>query len=102
MKDGKHVADVVVYKFKDSGLGEGTTNYKSNASGNAKTNGAGVAHFDLKSPDDLDPSSVAGQKLSDAAAFYFCTYNAEDKRNSLVKVEVKSGDKRAVQLIIEE
>ena len=102
MKDGKHVADVVVYKFKDNGLGDGTTLYKSNATGNAKTNGAGVAHFDLKSPDDLDPSSVAGQKLSDAATFYFCTYTADDKRNSLVKVEVKSGDKRAVQLVIEE
>ena len=102
IKAGQPVADVTVYKFKDNGLGEGTTLYKSNNSGTAKTDGAGVAHFNLKSPDDLDPSSVAGQKLSDAATFYFCTYNAEDRRNSLVKVEVKSGDKRAVQLVIEE
>jgi len=101
-KAGKPVADVTVYKFKDNGLGEGSTIYKSNATGNAKTDGSGIAHFDLKSPDDLDPSSVAGQKLSDAATFYFCTYNTEDRRNSLVKVEVKSGDKQKVQLVIED
>lgn len=101
-KDGKAVADINVYKFKDNGLGEGTTLYKSNAGSFVKTNGAGVAHFDLKSPDDLDPSSVAGVELSDESTFFFCTYDADDTRNSLVTVRVKTGDKKKVQLVIEE
>ena len=102
LKAGKPVADIEVYKFKDNGLGEGTTLYKSNASAHVKTNGAGVAHFDLKSPDDLDPSNVAGVELSDASTFFFCTYNAENTRNSLVSVKVKTGDKQKVQLIIDD
>jgi len=102
LKAGKPVADIEVYKFKDNGLGEGTTLYMDNASGHAKTNGAGVAHFDLKSPDDLDPSNVAGVELSDASTFFFCTYNAENNRNSLVSVKVKTGDKQKVQLIIDD
>ena len=102
IKEGKPVADVIVYKFKDNGLGEGTTLYKSNNSGTAKTDGAGIAHFNLKSPDDLDPSSGAGQKLSDAATFYFCTYDSEDRRNSIVTVQAKTGDKLTVQLVIDE
>lgn len=102
IKAGQPVSDVTVYKFKDNGLGEGTTLYKSNNSGTAKTDGAGVAHFNLKSPDDLDPSNVAGVELSDASTFFFCTYNAENTRNSLVSVKVKTGDKQKVQLIIDD
>ena len=101
-KDGKAVSGVVVYKFKDNGLGEGTTLYKSNASAHVKTNGAGVAHFDLKSPDDLDPSNVAGLEIDDKATFYFCTYDSEDRRNSIVTVQAKTGDKLTVQLKVEE
>jgi len=101
IKDGKPVADIVVYKFKDNGLGEGTTLYKSNASGNETTDAAGVAHFDLKSPDDLDPSDVVGVELSDQATFYFCTYDAEGTRNSLATVSVKTGDKKNARLVIE-
>lgn len=97
-KAGSPAAGIQVYKFKDNGLGEGTTLYKSNASGSAKTNAGGVAHFDLKSPDDLDPSDVVDEK----ATFYFCTYDAEDTRNSIVTVSVKTGDKKTVQLVIEE
>lgn len=101
-KAGKPEAGVVVYKFKDNGLGEGSTLYKSNNSGSAKTNAGGVAHFDLKSPDDLDPSNVAGVELEDQATFYFCTYDAEGTRNGIVTVSVKTGDKKTVQLVIEE
>jgi len=101
IKDGKPVADIVVYKFKDNGLGEGTTLYKSNASGNETTDAAGVAHFDLKSPDDLDPSDAVGVELSDQATFYFCTYDAEGTRNSLATVSVKTGDKKNARLVIE-
>ena len=101
-KDGRPVADVVVYKFKDNGLGEGTTLYKSNATGSETTNAGGVAHFDLKSPDDLDPSDIAGVEFSDKTTFYFCTYDEEGTRNSLAVVPVKTGDNKTIQLHIEE
>ena len=102
VKDGKAVSGVVVYKFKDNGLGEGSTLYKSNASGNETTDGSGVAHFDLKSPDDLDPSDIAGTENTDEATFFFCTYDSEDSRNSLATVRVKTGDKKTVKLVIEQ
>jgi len=101
-KAGQPQAGVVVYKFKDNGLGEGITLYKSNAKGNATTNAGGVAHFDLKSPDDLDPSEISGLDFSDQATFYFCTYNAEGTRNGIVTVSAKTGDKKTVQLRIED
>jgi len=101
-KAGKPASGVVVYKFKDNGLGEGTTLYKSNAKGNATTNAGGVAHFDLKSPDDLDPSNVAGVENTDQATFYFCTYDAENTRNGIVTVSVKTGDKKTVKLVVED
>lgn len=102
IKDGQPVPGAVVFKFKDNGLGAGNTLYKSNASGSAIADGGGIAHFELKSPDDLDPSDVAGVELNDEATFFFCTYDAEGTRNSLVTVGVKTGDKKTVQLKIEE
>ena len=101
LKSGKPVSGVAVYKFKDNGLGEGTTLYKSNASSHETANAGGVAHFDLKSPDDLDPSDVAGVENSDQATFFFCTYDAEGTRNGIVMVSVKTGDKKTVQLNME-
>ena len=101
-KDGKAVSGMVVYKFKDNGLGEGSTLYKSNNSGSETTDGSGVAHFELKSPDDLDPSNVAGVENTDQATFFFCTYDSEDYRNSLATVRVKTGDKKTVKLVIEQ
>ena len=98
IKDGQPVPGAVVFKFKDNGLGAGTTLYKSNASGSAVADGGGIAHFELKSPDDLDPSDV----VEEQATFYFCTYDAEDVRNSLVTVPVSTGDKKNVELVIEE
>ena len=101
-KAGEPVAGMMVYKFKDNGLGEGTTLYKSNASGSAKTNAGGIAHFALKSPDDLDPSDIAGVEFKDEALFFFCTYDANDVRNGIVSVRVKTGDKHTVNLVIED
>lgn len=98
LKDGQPVPGAVVFKFKDNGLGAGITLYKSNASGSATADGGGIAHFELKSPDDLDPSDV----VEEQATFYFCTYDAEDVRNSLVTVPVSTGDKKNVELVIEE
>jgi hypothetical protein len=98
IKDGQPVPGAVVFKFKDNGLGAGITLSKSSASGSATADGGGIAHFELKSPDDLDPSDV----VEEQATFYFCTYDAEDVRNSLVTVPVSTGDKKNVELVIEE
>lgn len=101
-KDGKAVSGVVVYKFKDNGLGEGSTLYKSNNSGSETTDGSGVAHFELKSPDDLDPSDIAGVENTDQATFFFCTYDAEGTRNGIVSAQVKTGDKKTLKLIMQD
>ncbi len=93
VRNGQPLSGVTVYKFKDNGLGEGTTLYKRNASGSVVSDGGGIAHFELKSPDDLDPSNVTGLELNDAATFYFCTYDAEDTRNAIVTVLARTGDK---------
>ncbi len=98
LKDGQPVPGAVVFKFKDNGLGAGITLSKSSASGSATADGGGIAHFELKSPDDLDPSDV----VEEQATFFFCTYNADDVRNSLVTVPVSTGDKKNVELVIEE
>ena len=88
-----------VYKFIDNGLGEGTTLYKSNAKGSAKTNGGGVAHFDLKSPDDFAPSSVGAQ---DEETFYFAVFDANEDLLGYVAQTVKTGDKLTVKLSLDE
>lgn len=103
IKDGKSVgAGTVVYKFSDSGLGEGTTIYRSNATGSVVTDAAGLAHFDLKSPDDFDPSQVGGVEIEDTKTFFFCTYDKEDKRNGFIAVSLKTGDKKTVKLEIKD
>ena len=103
IKDGKSVgAGTVVYKFSDPGLGEGTTIYRSNATGSVVTDAAGLAHFDLKSPDDFDPSQVGGVEIEDTKTFFFCTYDAEGTRTGIVTVSVKSGDKKTVQLVMDD
>lgn len=99
---GKPLAGVTVYKFNDKGLGEGSTLYKDNATGHAQTNGGGIAHFELKSPDDLDPSNIAGQDFSSQAIFYFCTYDTNGDRNALVASTVKTGDKLTLKLDVPE
>jgi len=98
VKNGKPVAGEMVYKFP----GDRSTLYKDNATGQVKTNLAGLAHFELKSPDDLDPSSIAGQAHEDQASFHFCTFDSEGTRNGIVTVSVKTGDKKTVTLTIEE
>ena len=62
MKDGKTQAGVEVYKavaHGDMGGGYYKQNYKDAP---VKTNAAGVAHFELKSPDDFAPSSVGADE----------------------------------------
>lgn len=99
-QNGKAVGSgIVVYKFIDKGLGQGTSHYKENATGSAKTNAAGIAHFDLKSPDDFSPSSIAGKE---EVVFYFSTFDNDDRCIASVQANVKTGDKKTVRLEIVE
>lgn len=103
VKDGKSVGSgVVVYKFGDIGLGESSTLYKSNASGKEVTDASGLAKFELKSPDDFTPSDVAGVEIEETNSFFFCTYDSQDRRNGMVTVSVKTGDKKTVTLEIKD
>ena len=95
---GKPVSGVTVYKFVDKGLGLGIANYKNNATGSAVTNGGGVAHFDLKSPDDFSPSSIAGKE---EVSFCFATFDKADDCLASVQVNIKTGDKKTVKLEIQ-
>lgn len=98
---GQPLVNVTVYKFRNS-MGESSTLYKTKAAGSAVTNAAGVAHFDLKSPDDFAPSDIAGHEFSEENTFYFCTYDANDDRNAIVTVTLNTGDKKTVQLDVPE
>ena len=99
VKDSQPQKGVQVYRFENNGQGESSAMYKSNAKDVQTTNDKGVAHFDLKSPDDLDPSSVG---LVESKVFYFATFDKDDHRNGLTEVSVTSGDKKQVTLVIEE
>jgi len=99
---GQPLSGVTVYKFKDNGLGEGITLSKDNNKGMIVTNAGGVAHFELKSPDDLDPSNIAGVENEDQATFYFCTFDKNGDRNAIVGSTVKTGDKLTLQLEVPE
>ena len=99
LKDGQPQKGVEVYRF-ESNMGEETTLYKGNAKDNKTTNDKGVAHFELRSPDDMDPSDLG---LVASETFYFATYDAEGSRNSFASVTVAAGDKnKPVTLVIQE
>ena len=97
VKDGQPQKNVQVYRFNDNGLGEGTTLYKTNAHDIKTTNGKGVVRFELKSPEDLEPSDAG---IVDKQNFFFATYDDNDRRNGFVAVEVATGDKKKVTLEI--
>jgi len=100
VKNGEPQKGVQVYRFNDNGLGEGTTLYKStNAKDVKTTNNRGVVHFELKSPEDLEPSSAG---IVETKNFFFATYDQDDIRNGLVAVQVSNGDKKQVTLEMEE
>ena len=82
----------LVYKFKGSDL---NVNNKENASGSAATDAAGVAHFELKSPNDFVPSGVG---YEDQQTFIFCTYDKSGNLNAQTAITVKPGEKKTVEL----
>lgn len=96
-QNGQPASGVTVYKF-DNSMGEGATTIKVNADGSAKTNAAGVAHFDLKSPDDFPPSSLG---VEEANTFYFATFDEDDSRNGFVAVTIRTGEKKTVTIEME-
>lgn len=96
-KNNQPQAGVVVWKMHY--IGVGGVQYKQNYTASATTNAAGVAHFDLKSPDDFAPSSVGAQ---DEETFYFAVFDANEDLLGYVAQTVKTGDKLTVKLSLDE
>ena len=96
-KNNQPQAGVVVWKMHY--IGVGGVQYKQNYTASATTNAAGVAHFDLKSPDDFAPSSVGAQ---DEETFYFAVFDANEDLLGYVAQPVKTGDKLTVKLSLDE
>lgn len=82
----------LVYKFKGSDV---SVNNRENASGSVATDAAGVAHFELKSPNDFVPSGVG---YEDQQTFIFCTYDKSGNLNAQKAITVKPGEKKTVEL----
>lgn len=81
-----------VYMFDDSGY---DTGYKTNAKRSVATDAAGVAHFEIKSPDDIVPS---GTGYDEQVTFIFCTYDKQDRRNGSTSVTVVPGNKKTATI----
>lgn len=96
-KNNQPQAGVVVWKMHYKGIGG--VQYKQNYTASATTNAAGVAHFDLKSPDDFAPSSVGAQ---DEETFYFAVFDANEDLLGYVAQTVKTGDNLTVKLSLDE
>ena len=96
-KNNKPQAGVVVWKMHYKGIGG--VQYKQHYTASATTNAAGVAHFELKSPDDFAPSSVGAQ---DEETFYFAVFDANDELLGSVSKKVKTGDNLTVKLSLDE
>lgn len=97
-KNNKPQAGVVVWKMHY--IGVGGVQYKQNYTASATTNAAGVAHFDLKSPDDFAPSSVGA--TDEEETFYFAVFDANEDLLGSVAQKVKTGDKLTVKLSLDE
>lgn len=97
VKNNQPQSGVVVWKMHYTGVGG--VQYKQNYTASATTNGAGVAHFDLKSPDDFAPSSVGAQ---DEETFYFAVFDKEESLLGYTTVTVKTGDKLTVKISLDE
>ena len=85
-------AGELVYKFKGSDV---SVNYRENANGSVATDASGVAHFELKSPEDFVPSGVG---YEDQQTFIFCTYDKNGDLNGQTAVTIKPGEKKSVEI----
>jgi len=97
VKNNQPQSGVVVWKMHYKGIGG--VQYKANYTASATTNSAGVAHFDLKSPDDFAPSSVGAQ---DEETFYFAVFDKEESLLGYTTVTVKTGDKLTAKISLDE
>lgn len=89
-KAGQPQAGVDVYKavaHGDIGGGYYKQNYKDAP---VKTDEAGVAHFELKSPDDFAPSSVGA---NDEITVFFAVFDASERCLAYKALQVKTGEK---------
>ncbi len=85
-------AGELVYKFKGSDV---NINNRENANGSVATDASGVAHFELKSPEDFVPSGVG---YDDQQTFIFCTYDKNGDLNGQTAVTIKPGEKKSVEI----
>jgi len=92
-QDSKPVAGVMVCRFNNS-----SSEYFTNADEKHETNAAGVAHFELKTLEDLGPG-----KYDNEGAYF--TFRAFDKDNEPAsqeeKIFVQPGDKKSLTLKLE-
>lgn len=89
-QDNKPVAGVMVARFNDS-----SSEYFTNADEKHETNAGGVAHFELKTLEDLGPKGY-----DDEGAYF--TFRAFDKDNEPASEEariwVEPGDHKSLEL----
>lgn len=89
-QDNKPVAGVTVARFNNS-----SSAYFTNADETHETNAAGVAHFELKTLDDLGPA-----KYEDEGAYF--TFRAFDKdkepASDEARIYVKPGEHKSLEL----
>ena len=95
-KNNQPQAGVVVWKMHYKGIGG--VEYKQNYTASATTDAAGVAQFDLKSPDDFAPSSVGAQEDE---TFYCGVFDASEELLGDGSQKVKTGDKLTVKLSLD-
>ena len=89
MKNGKPQAGVEVYKAVAKG-DVTPSYYKANyTDAPVKTNEAGVAHIELKSPDDFAPSSVGADE---SITVYFAVFNAQEECLACEPLKVRTGE----------
>lgn len=90
MKNGKPQAGIEVYKAVAKGDVIPSYYKASYKDAPVKTNEAGVAHIELKSPDDFAPSSVGAD---DMITVYFAVFNAQEECLAFEPLKVKTGEK---------
>ena len=91
-QEGKTVEGVMVARFNS-----GSSAYLINADEKHLTDAAGVAHFELKTLEDLGPQGSGDE----SAIFTFRAFgNDNEPASDEKKIEVKSGDKAKLTLTL--
>ena len=89
-QDNQPVAGVMVARFNNS-----ASEYFTNADEQHETNAAGVAHFELKTLEDLGPAKYE----SEGANFTFRAFDKDkEPASEEATIYVKPGDKKSLEL----